>query len=314
MSPAGQQVVLLGPQRQPTLDDVVQSLDLEGPFATITAGWQEREPDDAELDALLDGESRNLSLYARWLDVLERDHEYAEADRRLRVVLEEVQELYLLRLDHAMTAVADLQRRPGSAVLREAVVAEAVAAVRELDAAHLVRIGEVNDDFYDRWPPHERPVIAHHRDAVVRLLSGVDALVVAGGHVGVLVAAMHLFNVAAGLDAPVIAWSAGAMALAQQVVLFHDRAARGPGNPEVYGAGLSLLRGVLPLPHATARLLLADMDRMAAFARRFAPDRCVLLDAGSRVDLSVDDEVTPGLPVGTRILAPDGAVAVVARS
>jgi len=47
--------ILLGPQRRPTLDGMVRSLGLPGPFATVTAGWQEREPDDGELRALLDG-------------------------------------------------------------------------------------------------------------------------------------------------------------------------------------------------------------------------------------------------------------------
>ncbi len=310
MSSSGQSVVLLGPQRQPILEEVVQSLDLDGPFATITAGWQEREPDDDELDALLDGQSVNLNLYARWHDVLDRDPEYAVADRHQREVLDELQELYLLRLDYALDAVVMLQQRRGSADLRAAAVAEAVEAVRELDAAHLLRIGEVNGEFYERWPPHDRPVIAQHRAAVGRLLEGVTALVVAGGHVGVLVASMHLFNVAAALDAPVIAWSAGAMALAEQVVLFHDRAVQGPGNPEVYGHGLSLLHGVVPLPHAAARLLLGDVGRMAVFAQRFAPARCVLLEAGSRVDVDLDGDV----PVGTRVLDLGGAVSVVSES
>ena len=42
-------VTLLGPQRRPTLDTVAASLRLEGPIATITAGWQERETDDGAL-------------------------------------------------------------------------------------------------------------------------------------------------------------------------------------------------------------------------------------------------------------------------
>ena len=44
---------------------------LTGPFATVTAGWEEREPDDGELDQLLGGRSVNLRLYARWNEVLE---------------------------------------------------------------------------------------------------------------------------------------------------------------------------------------------------------------------------------------------------
>jgi hypothetical protein len=48
-------VILLGPQRRPTVDSVVRSLASAGPFVTVTAGWQEREPDDGELSALLGG-------------------------------------------------------------------------------------------------------------------------------------------------------------------------------------------------------------------------------------------------------------------
>ena len=61
------------------------------------------------------------------------------------------------------------------------------------------------------------------------------------------------------------------MALAERIVLFHDRAAAGPGHPESTAAACRVLRGVVPLPHARARLLLDDAPRMAVFARRFAP-------------------------------------------
>jgi len=128
--------------------------------------------------------------------------------------------------------------------------------------------------------------------------------VVAGGHVGVLADVLHLFNVAASLGSPVIAWSAGAMALAERIVLFHDRSAHGPGHPEMYGSGLSVLRGVVPLPHARARLLLDDAPRMAVFARRFAPARCVLLENGTRIGTDTDG----GWPPGIRVLGPDGHV------
>jgi hypothetical protein len=139
---------------------------------------------------------------------------------------------------------------------------------------------------------------------VAGVLGDAAALVVAGGHVGVLADALHLFNVAAALRSPVIAWSAGAMALAERIVLFHDRSARGPGHPETFDSGLSLLHGVVPLPHARARLLLDDTPRMAVFARRFAPARCVLLESGTRLDVAGDGD----LPPGTRMLATDGHV------
>ena len=292
--------ILLGPQRRPTLEAVVRSLGWPGPFATVTAGWQEREPDDGEMRALLGGRSVGLELYRRWLDVQERDPQYAAASRALADVLAELADLYLLRLDYALQAVYALQRRTSGSAL-----AEAVASVRSLDDLHLAQVNEVRGEFFDRLRPHERPVIAAHRSAVAGLLDSAAALVVAGGHVGVLAEVLHLFNVAALLRSPVIAWSAGAMALADRIVLFGDRSAYGPGHPEVYGSGLSVVRDVVLLPHAKARLLLDDVPRMAVFAQRFAPARCVLLEAGTRVELS---DGSAGWPGGARVLGEDGHV------
>jgi hypothetical protein len=297
-------VTLLGPQRRPTVDAVAASRYPEGPIATITAGWQERESDDAELGRLLGSRDVNLGLYRRWLEVTERDPLFAAGERRLAGLLDELQASYLLRLDHALQAVYAVQRRGGSDRLRADVLAEAIGAVRDLDAAHLRRAGAIRGEFYAGMAPHERPAIAGHRAEVAALLDGATAVVVAGGHVGVLAEVLHLFNVAASLRSPVIAWSAGAMALAERIVLFGDRAAHGPGQPEIHGAGLSVLRGVVPLPHARARLLLDDTPRMSVFARRFAPARCVLLENGTRIDADSDG----GWPPGARVLAPDGRV------
>ena len=270
-------------------------------MATITAGWQEREPDDALLVSLLEGQAVNLALYRRWLDVRDRDPEYRAGEQRLAGVLAELQELYLLRLDYALRAVYAVQRRSAPASASGDALGEALEAVRELDAAHLRRVNEARLEFFDRLRPHDRPVIAENRAAVAAVLADAAALVIAGGHVGVLAEVLHLFNVAAALNetalngAPVIAWSAGAMALADRIVLFGDRSPRGPGHAEVYGSGLSLLRDVVLLPHARARLLLDDTPRMAVLARRFAPARCVPLEAGTRIDVSADGAWPPGI-------------------
>ena len=307
-------IILLGPQRRPTVDAAVRLLatlreptdrPADGPVATVSAGWQEREADDGELSRVLGGRDVNLRLYQRWLDVQERDPEYVASERRLSAALAEMADLYLLRLDHALQAVYALQRREAGDRLRSEAVAEAVIAVRDVDAAHLRRVNEARLEFFDRLRPHDRPAIAEHRAAVAAVLGSASVLVLAGGHVGVLAEVLHLFNVAAVLNgAPVIAWSAGAMALTHRIVLFHDRAPQGPGHPEVWGSGLSVVRDVVLLPHARARLLLDDTPRMAILARRFAPARCVLLEAGTRIEPGADG----GWPAGTRILSEDGHV------
>jgi len=289
------------------VDAAVRLLEADGPVATVTAGWQEREPDDQLLSTLLGGHDVNLGLYGRWLDVVDRDPEYAAGSRRLAAVLGELEDTYLLRLDYALQAVYALQHRAGTGQedpVSDEAVAEAIAAVRELDEGYLRQVNSARGEFFEELRPHDRPAIAEHRAAVAGVLGEASALVMAGGHVGVLAEVLHLFNIAAAPLSQVIAWSAGAMALADRIVLFHDRSPQGPGHPEVYGAGLSLLREVVLLPHARARLLLDDAPRMAVFARRFAPARCILLETGARLDVGSDG----AWPPGTRVLAEDGHV------
>ena len=85
-------VTVLGPQRRPTVRPV-------GPGAvTVTAGWQERESDDAEHPVQLGGGTVNLRLHARWLEVLDADPELATAELDHRAVLDDLQELYALCL------------------------------------------------------------------------------------------------------------------------------------------------------------------------------------------------------------------------
>ena len=213
-------IVLLGPQRRPSVDNV----GLDGPIATVTAGWQDREADDTGLDGLLGGRSVNLRLHARWLDVLERDPEYAAAEREHRAALAELQELHLVQLDGVLGALGEVARQGGSrAQVRGAAQADAEAVVRLVDERHLARVVEERSAFEALCGRGQRLAAAEHRGAVGQVLDGVAALAVAGGHVGVLGHVLRLFAVTA--PAAVVAWSAGAMALTERVMLFHDRAA-----------------------------------------------------------------------------------------
>jgi hypothetical protein len=297
-------VVVMGPQRRPTVDAVVRELGAQASFAAVTAGWQEREPDDAELTRLLGGRCVNLRLYARWLDVLDRDPEYATAELNHRAVLDELQELYLVQLDHALRAVYAIADRTARPRVRAAALADAETAVRLVDQRHAERVSAAQADFAAAWPPASRQVVARHRAEVAGLLGSATALLVAGGHVGVLLRVLRLFGVPDLLPGTVVAWSAGAMALTDRVVLFHDRAAQGPTHAEVYDDGAGLVRDAVLLPHARRRLRVDDRDRMAVLARRFAPARCVVLDDGVRIDLGPDS----ALPAEARIVGTDGRI------
>jgi hypothetical protein len=151
------------------------------------------------------------------------------------------------------------------------------------------------------------------------MLADSAALVITGGHVGMLLRTLRLFALPVRDDLPVIAWSAGAMALTDKVVLFHDHAPQGSHEAEVYDRGLGRVRGVVALPHARRRLRLDDRARCAVLARRFPHHRLLLLDDGTSV---VFDGATghggpdsPGeptaygpLPHGVRVLTADGVV------
>jgi hypothetical protein len=289
-------VALLGPQRfEPTLRRVMDSLGMTGRIAAITAGWQEREREDQELRDHLDERTVNLELYARAERVAERDPELAAAHAARQRRLKRLQQLYRLRLSHAMAACAALAREGAGAngAANGAAAGspdadargeqdEALEAVRALDAAHLKRLAEIHAEFEARWRPAERAAVAAERAEIAKRMDESTAVAIAGGHVAVLLNRMRQFGIAGLLGGrAVFAWSAGAMAIGERVVLFHDMPIHGPGWPEVLDEGLGVVKGVIPLPHAKRRLKLDDPVRVSLMARRFAPALCAGLDDGA---------------------------------
>ena len=300
------QIHLMGPRPGTNLPRVLGDLDAEAVVATITAGWQEREVDDAELRELVGRRTVNLALHARLLAVYEEDREYAHAERDHEAALAELRELYLVQLDHALSAAYDVARRSDARPrLRERAVTDALHVVRLLDEQHMQRVGDAQQAFYDAWRPQERAAVARHREEIQHVLEGSSALAIAGGHVGELARVLHLFHVAPHLPPRVVAWSAGAIALTERVVLFHDFVPHGVAQTEVFGAGIGVVPGVVALPHARRRLRVGDPIRMSLLARRFEPARCLVLDDVTRVTLTEDR----GLPADARVLHAEGHIA-----
>ena len=277
-------ITLLGPQiREPNLAFAIAQLRLAGPFASISAGWQEREGEIDELGAHLHSPVADLRIYARTEDVFGADRTLRIAHRDRQGQLQEMQALYTLRLGHAKQAARELMERPSSAprVLREARRA-ALTALRRLDHSHLRAIQRVHAEFERSLQPAQRPAVQQAVAQIEDQLDGIGTVLVAGGHVAALLNRLRLLGAQRWLAGrTIVAWSAGAMALAEAVVLFHDQPPQGSANAEVFDAGLGMYRGVIPLPHAQARLHLHDAPRVALLARRFAPSACLTLDAGA---------------------------------
>ncbi|MCA9730302.1 MAG: Type 1 glutamine amidotransferase-like domain-containing protein, partial [Candidatus Eisenbacteria bacterium] len=225
-------------------------------------------------------------------------------DRQER--LQELQRLYRLRLQFTLQAARELLATDGDPSLLELQRSAAIEAVRALDDQHLAQVREIHAGYVEQLRTGERPAVVAARAEVAQLLEDAEAIAVAGGHVAVLLNRLRLFGFASLVSGKhLFAWSAGAMACSDRVILFHDSPPQGAGDPEVLEAGLDLFPNLVPLPHARQRLRLYDLGRFSLFAQRFAPALCVALDDKCRIEW--DGEEWRGFPP-TRSLTPEGAV------
>jgi hypothetical protein len=264
------------------LIQAVEAVGVRGPIAAVTAGWEEREDEIDELREHLGRRVVNLHVHARSEDVFRTDGEFLRAWQDRRTLMRELQDVHRLRLDHLMRALRDLRKRPGRADLLDPERASALDDVRRLDDAHLRRVAELHAEFDDRWRPIERDAVAGHRHEIAAIASECGAIAVAGGNVAVLLNRMRLFGV---MDLfrrhTVFAWSAGAIAMTERVVLYHDDPPWGRGNPIILGPGFGVCPGIVALPHAHRRLRLDRPSRLQLWHERFAPLHCVTMDDGS---------------------------------
>ena len=270
---ASRVIVLLGAQRfDPTLGATVEALGVTGPIAIITAGWQEREGEDADLHEHLGKRTVNLRLHRRAEEVFRRDPELAKAHRARQTVLRHKQDFYRVRLEHALEANHVIRQRKAPPEILAEEHDASLHAIRRLDDYHLAQCARVNEQLEDEVKPFERPWIERQRRELGKILEKCAALCIAGGHVASLLNRLRLFGIAELLGGqPIFAWSAGAMAISERVFLFHDNPPQGPGAAEVLDRGLGLCPGVVVLPQPEARLRLEDPERVAVLARRATP-------------------------------------------
>lgn len=278
-------IVLLGPQRfDPTLGAAAAAVGIEGKIATVTAGWQERESEDTDLDEHLHHQTINLKLYERADRVWKADSVLREAHRARQERMRLKQDFYRIRLEHELDAAHVIEQRRAPADVMEEERAASVQAIRDLDAFHLATCAREKRLWNEKWKPLERDPVRRERDEIIGLLEGVGAVAIAGGHVATLLNRLELFGMDELLRGrPLMAWSGGAMVISERVVLFHDNPAQGAGAAEILDRGLGLCADVVPLPAPEQRLQLDDPERVARLARRFSPALCLALPACAHV-------------------------------
>lgn len=276
-----QHVVLLGPQyHDPTLASALRHVGVKGPVATITAGWQELESEDAALRKQLNGQAIPLRLYERAEKVWAADPDLRAQHRAMQADLVTLRGFYTRQLGHAADAWVGLLEADGPERLLGPERQAALEAIQRLDAHLLDRVAEIRADFEERVGLASHDAVRRSRQQIAAALERVSAVVIEGGHVATLLNRMALFGVADLLvGKTVLGCAGGAMALCERVVLYDDSPAIGRGHAEVALPGLGLAPGVVALPDAVTRLRTSDPLRMRKLALRIAPDRGLLLDA-----------------------------------
>lgn len=273
--------VLLGPQSpEPNLAEAVANAGMaDGPFAVISAAWQETEGDIDEIRSVLGRDLVDLRLYGRAEELIAGNTELDAASRRRQDRLIEQQRVYRLRLKQLSIAARLVMGADGEAEMLAAEQRHAVAQLRALDRHHLHRSESIWRTFNEECSPDYFPDIARHVAEITDVLQQSAGVVITGGNVAVLMNRLRLFGVDRLLEnCNIVAWSAGAMALTERVVLYHDHSPEGRRDAEVLGSGCGVVPGFVLLPDANHRLKKKDRKRIGLLSRRFSPDMCVTLD------------------------------------
>lgn len=273
-------LILLGPQpNYESLRTAISDLQLKSPVALITSGWETEENDDHELKTAIGIEAVNLNLFGRTEELFADDADLIQTLQARQDKLRHLRRAYNDRLDHLLKAARQIIRRQESLLNLDPERESAIEMVRQLDRQYFIRTSQILDDYEQLLQTEHRPLVAHHRNEIREQLSGLNAILIAGGHVAIILNRLKIFGILEMRpELPIIAWSGGAMALSDQVVFFHDSPPQGPGNAEVLRAGMGLFHDVLPLPGARSRLKLDDRARVELFARRFDRFQCVIFD------------------------------------
>ena len=115
----------------------MRELGITGKIATITAGWQERESEDSELNEHLEGRTVNLRLYARAEEAWKQDPELRLAHRARQDRMRHKQDFYRIRLEHELEAAFVIQTRKAPPEILDEERDSSIHAIRDLDDAHL---------------------------------------------------------------------------------------------------------------------------------------------------------------------------------
>ena len=194
-------VVLLGPQSEAaTVVDALRSLDIKGSVGLITAGWHDAEGDPAKIDPALAKRVHHIPLYGNAERVWKGDAELHQGHQAMQRAVRTARMAYNIRLANALNALAAIGTVEGDRAVVEEEQAAALEALRRLDGLHVDRIASLRAAYNARFSPEARSAVQKERNEVTRLVEPMEAVVIEGGHVAVLINRMRLFDLSSMLD------------------------------------------------------------------------------------------------------------------
>ena len=220
-------LVLLGPQPEyQSLRHALARLEIDSPVALITAGWEDDELEPRKLTPVMDAlppGSFNLDLFQRTEDLFKADPAMIQALRDRQDELRLLRDLYRDRMELALDAARLTIRRRNERLDFAEERLSAIEAVQLLDRQYFLRTCQICDAWEARMKTASRPHVVRHVEEVRQLLSRASAIVIGGGHAAIILNRLKIFEILdSSVSLPVIAWSGGAMALADQVVFLRD--------------------------------------------------------------------------------------------
>ncbi|MBX3418496.1 MAG: hypothetical protein KF851_12900 [Pirellulaceae bacterium] len=281
-----QPLLLLGEQRdQPRLQTALERWKISGPVGLVAAGWEEDENDDLWVRDSIRNPVINTMLYELADELFARDPAVLALLRERQDHLRELRDVYQIQLQHFCAIIRGLLIRRET----QRTVAEPLdltfSQLRKVDAQYLTSVAGVIRKYDRELSPKNRPSIVAYQKVVVKRLATCQALLIAGGHVGVLLNRLRLSRLLNQVPLPTIAWSGGAMALGE-VIFFYDHFHPHSGQEtELSRHGLKCYRGVQVFPRAEQRLDLHQPVEMAMLAGRIV-SRSLVMDNESELEWS----------------------------
>lgn len=225
----------------------------------------------------------NLRLYHAFQEIEREAPDLAAAHARKQAALKKAKEGYRVAIAQTLgtlTRLWPLRDDPAPPWF-----GHAVAQLQDADALFLAECDRLHQKFAEEGRPDRHPLVRAVKARAVDLLAGCDALLIAGGHVGILRNRIAFFGIDSLLHTrPVIAWSGGAMVLADRILLYHDHTNFGVGTAEMLDRGFGMAPGVVYLPHARQRLSLGNSPSVGILARRLGPARAIALENGAWIE------------------------------